>query len=158
MRSVGWPPRKTTALAIAVAAAVVSSAGGCSSLRRGPQDSAPVAQESPPPPLPVEKAPEDVIVAAWAEPARLPPSGGQAQILVRLQKQGGAPFRGVQVRLRTSAGLLYSGGRVLVTDASGRTRDRLTTRRSAHITLNAGGTVYRFRVPVTSPPSPSPPS
>ena len=100
---------------------------------------------------PWTKAPEDVIVAAWAEPSRLPPAGGQAQILVRLQKRGGVPFPGVEVRLRTSAGSLFSGGKVLVTDASGRTRDRLTTRSSAHITLNAGGTVYRFRVPVAAP-------
>jgi len=101
----------------------------------------------------VDKAPEDVIVAAWAEPSRLPPAGGEAQILVRLQKRGGVPFAGVQVRLRTSAGSLYSGGKVLVTDSSGRTRDRLTTHSSAHITLNAGGTVYRFRVPVAVPSS-----
>src|SRR6266545_394751 len=51
---------------------------------------------------------------------------------------GGVPFPGVQVRLRTSAGTLYSGGKVLVTDSSGRTRDRLTTHSSAHVTLNAG--------------------
>lgn len=130
---------------------------GCGLLRRGPETSAPPGTSTTapggPPPLPVEKAPEDVIVAAWAEPARLPASGGQAQILIRLQKEGGAPFPGVQVRLRTSEGTLYSGGRVLVTDESGRTRDRLTTRRSASITLNAGGTVYRFRVPVTPVPS-----
>ena len=98
---------------------------------------------------------EDVIVAAWAEPARLPSAGGQTQILVRLQKAGGAPFPGVQVRLRTSAGSLFSQGRVLVTDEAGRTRDRLTTRNSASITLNAGGTVYRFRIPVGAAPPPS---
>jgi hypothetical protein len=148
MRSVAAPPPRTIALALAVAAA----AAGCGVVRRGPETARPPAPESPPPPLPVAKAPEDVIVAAWAEPARLPPAGGQAQILVRLQKQGGAPFPGVQVRLRTSAGTLYSRGRVLVTDAAGRTRDRLTTRAPAHITLNAGGTVYRFRVHVASPP------
>jgi hypothetical protein len=101
----------------------------------------------------VDKAPEDVIVAAWAEPSRLPAAGGQTQILVRLQKRGGLPFPGVQVRLRTSAGNLYSDGKVLVTDSAGRTRDRLTTRTSAHITLNAGGTVYRFRIPVAALPS-----
>ncbi|HUG52723.1 MAG TPA: hypothetical protein VMR21_03955, partial [Vicinamibacteria bacterium] len=130
---------------------VVFASAGCSLFRRGPGTAA--APEAPPP-LPVEKAPEDVIVAAWAEPARLPPFGGQAQILVRLQKEGGAPFPGVQVRLQTSEGTLYSGGRVLVTDKAGQTRDRLTTRRSAAITLNAGGTVYRFRVAVSSgPPS-----
>jgi len=140
-----------------VAGALVWPAAACSVVRRGPSAGAPppqpAAQDAPPPPLPVDKAPEDVIVAAWAEPSRLPPAGGQTQILVRLQKRGGLPFPGVQVRLRTSAGSLYSDGKVLVTDSAGRTRDRLTTHSSAHITLNAGGTVYRFRVPVAAPPS-----
>jgi hypothetical protein len=138
-----------------LAAALIGLASGCSLIRHGPEAGPPppVAPDSPPPPLPVDKAPEDVIVAAWAEPSRLPPAGGEAQILVRLQKRGGVPFPGVQVRLRTSAGSLYSGGKVLVTDSSGRTRDRLTTHSSAHITLNAGGTVYRFRVPVVAPSS-----
>jgi len=150
-----YGPRTTTLI---LAAALVWLAAGCSVVRRGPAGAAPspagpAAQDVPPPPLPVDKAPEDVIVAAWAEPSRLPPAGGQTQILVRLQKRGGLPFPGVQVRLRTSAGSLYSDGKVLVTDSAGRTRDRLTTHSSAHITLNAGGTVYRFRVPVAAPPS-----
>jgi hypothetical protein len=145
-----WRPIATLLLA----AALVGLATGCSVIRHGPEGGPPPsAPDSPPPPLPVDKAPEDVIVAAWAEPSRLPPAGGQAQILVRLQKRGGVPFPGVQVRLRTSAGSLYSGGKVLVTDSSGRTRDRLTTHSSAHVTLNAGGTVYRFRVPVAVPSS-----
>jgi hypothetical protein len=136
------------ATVVAVMATVFAGCGVVQHVRH-PQEPPPApAPESPPPPLPVEKAPEDVIVAAWAEPARLPSEGGQAQVLVRLQKHGGAPFPGVQVRLRTSTGSLYSGGKVLVTDEAGRTRDRLTTRQTAHLTLNAGGTVYRFRVPV----------
>jgi hypothetical protein len=101
--------------------------------------------------LPVKPVQEDIVVAAWAEPRELPPGGGQAQILVRVQKRGGARFPGVEVRLRTSIGSLYSAGRVLVTDAQGMTRDRLTTRRTAIVTLNAGGTRYRFRVPVPEP-------
>jgi hypothetical protein len=146
-----WRPGIATLL---LAATLIGLASGCSVFRHGPQAGRPpAAPDSAPPPLPVDKAPEDVIVAAWAEPSRLPPAGGEAQILVRLQKRGGVPFPGVQVRLRTSAGSLYSGGKVLVTDASGRTRDRLTTHSSAHITLNAGGTVYRFRVPVVAPSS-----
>jgi len=147
-----WRPGIATLL---LAAALVGLAAGCSVIRRGPLGvpPPPAAPDSAPPPLPVDKAPEDVIVAAWAEPSRLPPAGGEAQILVRLQKRGGVPFPGVQVRLRTSAGSLYSGGKVLVTDSSGRTRDRLTTHSSAHITLNAGGTVYRFRIPVAVPSS-----
>lgn len=98
--------------------------------------------------LAVKKVEEEVILAVWAEPARLPEGGGQAQILVRVRRRGGKPFPEVEVRLRTSAGSLYSGGRVLVTDQRGVTRDRLTTRKTATITLNAGGTRYRFRVPV----------
>ena len=70
-------------------------------------------------PLPVKKAAEPIVVAAWAEPKQLPAGGGQAQIMVRVQKRGGTPFPGVEVRLRTSGGTLFSAGRVLVTDASG---------------------------------------
>lgn len=97
---------------------------------------------------------EPIVVAAWAEPRQLPAGGGQAQIIVRIQKEGGQPFPGVEVRLRASPGALYSEGRVLVTDARGMTRDRVTAHKTAVITLNAGGTRYRFRVPVaeTGPP------
>jgi hypothetical protein len=103
-------------------------------------------------PLPVKVVEEPIVVAAWAEPRELPPGGGQAQILVRIQKPGGRRFPGVEVRLRASPGSLYSGGRVLVTDEEGMTRDRLTTRKTAVITLNAGGTRYRFHVPVADEP------
>jgi hypothetical protein len=98
--------------------------------------------------LPVEPVQQEIVVAAWAEPARLPPGGGQSQLIVRVQKRGGAPFPGVEVRFRTSKGKLYSGGRVLTTDRGGMTRDRLTTRETTTVTLNAGGTRYRFRIPV----------
>ncbi len=98
--------------------------------------------------LSVREAPEPIVVAAWAEPHALPAGGGQAQILIRVQKRGGARFPGIEVRLHASNGALFSNGRTLVTDAQGMTRDRLTTRRSAVVTLNAGGTRYRFRVPV----------
>jgi hypothetical protein len=54
----------------------------------------------------------------------------------------------VEVRLKTSTGSLYSRGKVLVTDGRGMTRDRLTAHKTAQITLNAGGTRYRFNVPV----------
>lgn len=99
-------------------------------------------------PLAVQKAPEEVVVAAWSEPKRLPPRGGQANIIVRAQRRGGKPFEGVEVRIRTSVGTLFSQGRALTTDVNGRTRDRLTARRGATITVNAGGTVYRFDVPL----------
>jgi hypothetical protein len=150
MRGVSRPKALAAIVAASIAAAVA-----CGGVHRKPQTATgrPPAEPTPPPALPVDKAPEDVIVAAWAEPSRLPSAGGQAQILVKLQKRGGVPFPGVQVRLQTSTGSLYSAGRVLVTDASGRTRDRLTTHLTAAITLNAGGTVYRFRVPVAVPAS-----
>jgi hypothetical protein len=96
----------------------------------------------------VKKVEEEIIVAAWAEPPHLPPGGGDAQILVRVQKRGGAPFPGVEVRLRVSDGSLYSGGRILTTDARGMTRDRITAHKTTAITLNAGGTRYTFRVNV----------
>jgi hypothetical protein len=99
-------------------------------------------------PLPVSPVQQEIVVAAWAEPARLPPGGGQSQLIVRVQKRGGAPFPGVEVRFRTSTGKLYSGGRILTTDRAGMTRDRLTTRETTTVTLNAGGTRYRFSVPV----------
>jgi hypothetical protein len=111
----------------------------------------PEAPNEGPPPLPVKKASEEVVVAAWSEPKQLPARGGQVQILVRAQKRGGAPFPAVEVRIQAEGGTLYSKGRVLTTDASGRTRDRLTARKDASITVNAGGTVYRFRVPVRTP-------
>ena len=99
-------------------------------------------------PLPVKKVTEPIVVAAWTEPRTLPAGGGQVQVLVRVQKRGGAPFRGVEIRLATSTGSLFSNGRILVTDRRGMTRDRLTTRRSTRITLNVGGTVYRFALRV----------
>jgi hypothetical protein len=99
----------------------------------------------------VSEVKEPLTVAAWAEPAKLPPLGGQCQIIVRVQKRGGVPFPGVEVRLSTTKGTLYSAGKTLVTDATGRTRDRLTAREIATITLNAGGTRYRFEVPLAQP-------
>jgi hypothetical protein len=110
----------------------------------------PPGKEEGPPPLPVKKASEEVVVAAWSEPKQLPAAGGQAQILVRAQKRGGTAFSGVEVRIQVEGGTLFSKGKILITDAGGRTRDRLTARKPALITVNAGGTVYRFRVPLRS--------
>ncbi len=101
--------------------------------------------------LAVREVEERIVVAAWAEPRALPRGGGQAQILVRVQKEGGARFPGVEVRLQSSEGTLFSQGRTLVTDAQGMTRDRLTTHRTSVVTLNAGGTRYRFQVSVAEP-------
>jgi hypothetical protein len=80
-----------------------------------------------------------IAVSVWAEPKSLSPRGGQTQILVRVQQHGNKPVSGLEVRIRSSAGTLYSRGRLLVTDARGMTRDRLTTTQPATITVNAGG-------------------
>ena len=132
-----------------LACAAAAGLPGCTLLRGEKKPPAPGATGTEP--LPVQKAPEEVVVAAWSEPRQLPPFGGQAQIIVRAQRRGGKPFGGVEVRIRSSAGTLFSQGRVLVTDANGRTRDRLTARRGATITVNAGGTVYRFEVALKPP-------
>ncbi|PYQ04668.1 MAG: hypothetical protein DMF82_10100, partial [Acidobacteria bacterium] len=51
------------------------AASGCGLFHH--KEKAPAIPTEPPPPLPVKKASEEVVVAAWAEPARLPPGGGQ---------------------------------------------------------------------------------
>jgi hypothetical protein len=137
------PSSRRAAAGLLVAAGLLS---GCKTLFPGDATKEPE-------PLPVAQAAEEVVVAAWSEPKELPPGGGQAQILVRAQKRGGAPFPGVEVRLSAAGGDLFSGGKVLVTDATGRTRDRLTARKLSLVTVNAGGTVYRFRVPLRTPES-----
>ncbi len=112
----------------------------------------PAPTPTPKPQAGVKKAEGELVVAAWAEPRRLPPGGGQAQVLVRVRKRNGTPYPGVEVRIESSHGTLYSRGRVLTTDASGMTRDRLTSRQSATVTVNAGGTRYSFEVPVLPQP------
>ena len=140
----------------------------CSVLRKPEVAQPPAAGEPAPPPpaqepakgpeeepaLAVKKVTEAIVVAAWAEPRRLPAGGGQAQLLVRVQKRGGVAYPGVEVRFHASQGTLYSHGQVLVTNEQGRTRDRLTTRKTSTVTLNAGGTRYTFTVPVGDEPSP----
>jgi hypothetical protein len=102
--------------------------------------------------LAVEPATEEVVVSAWAEPSHLPPGGGVVQILVRTAHRGGAAFPGVEVRLATEHGTLFSQGRSLVTDGRGITRDRLTAHQTTEVVMNAGGTRYRFLVPVLPEP------
>jgi hypothetical protein len=102
------------------------------------------------PPLAVTA--EDIAVSVWSEPKRLPLGGGQAQIIVRVQKAGNRPVPGLEVRLMTSEGSLYSRGRLLVTDARGMTRDRLTTTRTAKVKINVAGTRQELVVPVGEAP------
>ena len=111
------------------------------------------APEGPPTPattpLPsVARAPEPVVARAWAEPRQLPPAGGQTQILVLARKCNGDPFEGVEVQVQTSEGTLFSASGILTTDATGRTRDRLTTRRAAVVKVNVGGAIHKIEVTV----------
>lgn len=146
--------RLASLAAIVVAAC---TAAACAALRHEPSPPSTFRGEPLPPEPPSSTHGEDeqlrvrevavpIVVAAWAEPRDLPPGGGSAQILVRVQRRGGARFPGVEVRLHASQGTLFSAGRTLVTDAQGMTRDRLTTQKTALITMNAGGTRYRFQV------------
>lgn len=158
-RRVG-PAASWTAVAAPLLVLVLAMAGGCRTIRKPESAQAPSPPAAPLPPpeaeppkaedpqLVVRKVPEQIVVAAWAEPKSLPAGGGQAQLLVRVQKRGGAAYPGVEVRFKTSTGSLYSGGKVLTTDKLGLTRDRLTVKKTATITLNAGGTRYTFQVPV----------
>ena len=128
------------------------AAPGCGLFRdSGPR--APEAPQAPPTPQPtpmppVARASERVVARAWAEPRQLAPAGGQTQILVLARKRNGDPFEGVEVQVQTSEGTLFSASRILTTDAAGRTRDRLTTRRSATVTVNVGGAIQTIEVAV----------
>jgi hypothetical protein len=105
-------------------------------------------QPTPEPMRPVMSAERRIGVSVWSEPRQLPAGGGQAQILVRVRTRSNEPAPGVEVRLATDEGQLYSQGRLLVTDARGMTRDRLTTNRSARVTVNAGGVIEELFVSV----------
>ena len=121
-----------TALVLALLPPVAALATSCQALRSRPP-----------------KQRSEVVVAVWAEPARLPPGGGQVQILVRIRRPSGEPYPGVQVRLKASEGTLFSAGKTLVTDAEGMTRDRLTSKRAAEIVVVAGDTRHRFKIELT---------
>jgi hypothetical protein len=88
----------------------------------------------------------EIVIAAWTEPARLPRGGGSVAVLVRVQRVGGGPYPGVQVRLQTNTGALQSSGRPLVTDEEGMTRDVLRAKKPAEVVVRAADTRYRFKV------------
>ena len=144
-------PRVTVRAVVLLALALLPA---CGLFRdRPPRPPAPAASPAPEPPprAEVQPAGEPITVRAWAEPRRLPPAGGQSQILVLVRKRTGEPLPGVQVRVEAEHGTLFSRGRILTTDEAGRTRDRLTTRRPTTVTVNAGGTIQRLEVDVASP-------
>ncbi len=92
-------------------------------------------------------------LSVWSEPRRLQQGGGQALIIIRVQTPGNKPAPGLDVRLKTSEGSLYSQGRSLVTDARGMTRDRLTTSRTAKVEVQVAGLRQEIVVPVGEAPT-----
>jgi hypothetical protein len=93
---------------------------------------------------PVANVQGDITVSVWTEPRRLPAGGGQAQVIVRVLKRNGRPLPGVEVRITSSSGTLFSQGKILTTDARGMVRDSLTTSRPADLVVSAGGREQRL--------------
>src|SRR2546425_12876538 len=76
----------------------------------GHKDASPIPGE----PLPVKKVNEEIVVAAWAEPAHLAKGGGQTQLLVRVQRRGGGRLpRGEGSPAASPRGGSSCGGRPL---------------------------------------------
>jgi hypothetical protein len=95
---------------------------------------------------PVTRVDGDIVVSAWTEPRRLPAGGGQAQVNVRVLKPSGRPLPGVEVRITSSSGTLFSQGKILTTDARGMARDSLTTTQATSLNVMAGGRVQRVEL------------
>jgi hypothetical protein len=113
-----------------------------------PATASPAPPDERPSPTVAPALARKLVVTAWAEPARLRAGGGQTQIIVRVRRPGGAPATDVEVRLSASRGSLYSAGRPLKTSASGMTRDRLTTRETTVVVVDAEGNRVELTVPV----------
>jgi hypothetical protein len=95
---------------------------------------------------PVARVDEDITLNVWTEPRRLPAGGGQAQVIVRVLRRNGRPLPGVEVRVTSSSGTLFSQGKILTTDDRGMTRDSLTTTGPASLTIVAGGREQRVEL------------
>jgi hypothetical protein len=88
----------------------------------------------------------DAVLNVWTEPRRLPLGGGQAQVIVRVLRRNGRPLPGVEVRITSSGGALFSQGRILTTDDRGMVRDSLTVSQPTTITVDAGGRARRVEL------------
>jgi hypothetical protein len=110
------------------------------------------APAPPPTPTPIIPRHGEVVIAAWAEPRTIARSGGQVQIVVRVQRAGDGAYPGVQVTTQADHGTLASEGRPLVTDADGMIHDRLTTKASTQVIVQVGDMRYRFKVALRAAP------
>jgi len=85
--------------------------------------------------LPIGSAAAETVTVR-AEPARLSPSGGGAQIVALVRDLAGNPLAGASVAFTTTAGNLSSG--VAQTDVNGEARTTLTTTRESTVTATVG--------------------
>ena len=86
--------------------------------------------------LPIGSAAAETVTVR-AEPARLPPGGGSAQIVALVRDLSGNALSGTSVAFATDAGTLSSS--VVTTDANGEARTTLTTARETKVTATVGG-------------------
>lgn len=100
--------------------------------------------------LPIGSAAAETVTVR-AEPARLSPGGGSAQIVALVRDVAGNPLAGASVAFTTTAGTLSSG--VAQTDANGEARSTLVTARESTITATVGAKSGQITVQVDSSPS-----
>jgi PKD repeat protein len=89
-------------------------------------------------------------VTLTADPAVLPPGGGQSALSALVIGDNGQPLSGVPVVFSSTAGSLASSGSAVPTDHSGRARDTLTTDRGAVITAIAGTVSSTFEIRINA--------
>ncbi len=100
--------------------------------------------------LPIGSAAAETVTVR-AEPARLSPGGGSAQIVALVRDVAGNPLAGASVAFTTTAGTLSSG--VAQTDANGEARSTLVTARESTVTATVGAKSGQITVQVDSSPS-----
>lgn len=100
--------------------------------------------------LPIGSAAAETVTVR-AEPARLPPGGGSAQIVALVRDVSGNALAGTSVAFTTQAGTLTNS--VVTTDANGEARTTLTTARETTVKATVGAQTGEVTVPVDLAPS-----
>jgi adhesin/invasin len=100
--------------------------------------------------LPVGSAAAETVTLR-AEPARIGPNGGTAQVVALVRDVAGNPLPGATVAFTTTAGQLSAG--TAQTDNNGEARVTLTTAREATVTATVGGATATVTVSVDTAPS-----
>ena len=89
-------------------------------------------------------------VTLTADPAVLPPGGGESNLSALVLGDNGQPLSGIPVVFSSTAGTLSSGGAPVTTDSSGRARAVLTTDRTATVTAIAGSMSGTFEIRINT--------